>query len=92
MAGKSVERDELSKKELEKQLDKGLKETFPGSDPVTVGQPVGPKSLKEKGVVNPPTQQEAAEQKARLKKREQQQQEQIRQAADKARDKARSAT
>lgn len=82
MTGKSVERDELSKKELEKQLDKGLKETFPGSDPVTVGQPVGPKSLKDKGVVEPPTPEEAAAQKAKLKKIELKQQEQLKKAAD----------
>lgn len=85
MAGKPVERDDLSKKELEKQLDRGLKETFPGSDPVTVGQPVGPKSLKRKGVVDPPSPDEAVKQKAKLEKIERKQQEQLKKAADKVR-------
>jgi hypothetical protein len=79
-----VERDELDKKELEKQLHKGLKETFPGSDPVTVGQPVGPKSLKDKGVVDPPTPEEAAVEKERLEKIEQKQKKQLNDAAEKA--------
>lgn len=82
---KPVERDELDKKELEKQLDKGLKETFPGSDPVTVGQPVGPKSLKDKGVVDPPTPEEAAAEKARLEKIEEKRKKQLNDAAEKAR-------
>lgn len=85
MSRKSVERDELSKKELEKQLDTGLKETFPGSDPVTVGQPVGPKSLKDKGVVDPPTPDEAAEQKAKLEKIERKQQQELKKAAEQSR-------
>lgn len=85
MTDRPVERDDIDKKELEKQLDKGLKGTFPGSDPVSVGNPVGPKSLKEKGIVDPPTPQEAAEQKAKLKKIEQKQQKQMNDAADKQR-------
>ena len=85
MSRKSVERDELSKKELEKQLDTGLKETFPGSDPVTVGQPVGPKSLKDKGVGDPPTPDEAAEQKAKLEKIERKQQQELKKAAEQSR-------
>lgn len=84
-AHEPVERDDLDKKELERQLDKGLKETFPGSDPVTVGQPVGPKSLKDKGVVDPPTPQEASEQKAKLKKIEKTRQKQLNDAAEKHR-------
>lgn len=31
----------LTKKELDKQLDHALKETFPGSDSIAVGQPTG---------------------------------------------------
>lgn len=81
----AVERDDLDKKELEKQLHKGLKETFPGSDPVTVGQPVGPKSLKDKGVVDPPTPEEAADEKAQLEKIEEKRKKQLNDAAKKAR-------
>lgn len=85
MTDKPVERDELDKKELERQLDRGLKETFPGSDPVTVGQPIGPKSLQEKGIVDPPTLKEAARQKAKLKQIEKQQRERLKEAADRNR-------
>lgn len=85
LSDKPVERDDLDKNELEQQLTKGLKETFPGSDPVTVGHPVGPKSLKDKGVVDPPTPAEADEQKARLKKIETAQRKQMNDAAEKHR-------
>lgn len=44
--------DHLSKEELDRELDEGLKETFPASDPVAVtqtnrpGRPAGPANRK----------------------------------------------
>ena len=44
--------DHLSKEELDRELDEGLKETFPASDPVAVtqtnrmGRPAGPANSK----------------------------------------------
>lgn len=37
----------LTKKELDENLDHALKETFPSSDPIAVGQPTGDEVLKE---------------------------------------------
>ena len=36
------------KKELDEELDRGLKESFPGSDPVSVTQPAPSKPPKDK--------------------------------------------
>jgi hypothetical protein len=38
-AAKRREREAKRKEKLDEQLDKGLEETFPGSDPVAVTQP-----------------------------------------------------
>jgi hypothetical protein len=37
-----------TKKELDEELDRGLKESFPGSDPVSVTQPSPSKPPKDK--------------------------------------------
>lgn len=36
---KTADKPAKDKKELERQLDEGLEESFPGSDPVSVTQP-----------------------------------------------------
>jgi len=40
------ERDEAQKRKLEKSLEKGLEDSFPGSDPINVTQP--PPSVADK--------------------------------------------
>ncbi|MGN6411746.1 MAG: hypothetical protein ACTHK9_09895 [Nitrobacter sp.] len=37
-----------TKKELDEELDRGLRESFPGSDPVSVTQPAPAKPAKDK--------------------------------------------
>jgi hypothetical protein len=37
-----------TKKELDKELDRGLRESFPGSDPVSVTQPAPAKPIKDR--------------------------------------------
>jgi hypothetical protein len=53
MAGKgnAAQRDresEKTKKQLERELQEGLEESFPGSDPVSVTQPAPSKPAKDK--------------------------------------------
>jgi hypothetical protein len=45
-SGKRREQDSEHRKALDDALDRGLEETFPGSDPVSVTQP--PHSLRDK--------------------------------------------
>ena len=45
-AGKDRERTERCKQKLDESLDRGLEDTFPGSDPVAVTQP--PPSVHDK--------------------------------------------
>ncbi len=45
-AGKDRERTERCKQKLDESLDRGLEDTFPGSDPVAVTQP--PSSAHDK--------------------------------------------
>jgi hypothetical protein len=40
--------EQKTKEELDEELDRGLKESFPGSDPVSVTQPAPAKSPKAK--------------------------------------------
>ena len=47
-AGKNRERNEGCKQRLDESLDRGLEDTFPGSDPVAVTQP--PSSTHDKRV------------------------------------------
>ena len=51
MARSDVAKDsptQKTKKELDEELDRGLKESFPGSDPVSVTQPAPAKPPKDK--------------------------------------------
>ena len=45
-ASKRRERDEKRKEALDEELDRGLEDTFPGSDPVAITQP--PHSARDK--------------------------------------------
>ena len=45
-ASKRREREEKRKKALDEELDRGLEDTFPGSDPVAITQP--PHSARDK--------------------------------------------
>jgi hypothetical protein len=42
------DRSQKTKKELDEELDRGLEESFPGSDPVSVTQPAPGKPPKNK--------------------------------------------
>ena len=42
------DRTQKTKKELDEELERGLKESFPGSDPVSVTQPAPATPPKEK--------------------------------------------
>lgn len=51
MAGKNEVQDSASgktKKQLDRELDKGLEDSFPGSDPVSVTQPAPSKEDAKK--------------------------------------------
>jgi hypothetical protein len=45
-AGRRRKREERRKEELDERLDRGLEDTFPGSDPVAITQP--PHSARDK--------------------------------------------
>jgi hypothetical protein len=46
------DRSQKTKKELDEELDRGLEESFPGSDPVSVTQPAPGKPPKNKAAKN----------------------------------------
>lgn len=46
--GETDDRNQKTKEELDKELDRALKESFPGSDPLSVTQPAPEKPAEEK--------------------------------------------
>lgn len=51
--GETDDRSRKTKEELDKELDRGLEESFPGSDPLSVTQPAPAKPAKEKPTEKP---------------------------------------
>lgn len=46
--GETDDRNQKTKEDLDKELDRALKESFPGSDPLSVTQPAPEKPAEEK--------------------------------------------
>lgn len=56
--GEMDDRSRKTKKELDEELDRGLKESFPGSDPLSITQPA-PAKPRGKSAKEKPTKEES---------------------------------
>ncbi|ABA06224.1 hypothetical protein Nwi_2974 [Nitrobacter winogradskyi Nb-255] len=57
--GETDDRRRKTKKELDEELDRGLEESFPGSDPLSVTQPAPAKPPEENHPKEKPTKEES---------------------------------
>lgn len=57
--GGTDDRSRKTKKELDEELDRGLEESFPGSDPLSITQPAPAKPPEENPAKEKPTKEES---------------------------------